>query len=1320
MEGEYDDMDASLDALEAAVSMHSTSTKSSSGIDAAKPQAVEEEIAQQETSEAAIHSQGGASNALEHPITTSPSKSPQPLGAATQQELGSLLSAAVHSPGSPASMASPAVWAPHSLTASTAASSSDNSPLAQDIARKAQAALASAASSPLVPSDVEASPPAHLAAPLHVSDSPPQYLQDTASALYALQAEHSASPQGSLQSDALFEVSPASLQAPPRAQGGATRPGIQRRLAHVTGLPPQDASSEVSETSDQGSLFREHEFRSPGASRSGTGNADQEVDDSHRAGATEADDGTPQAKVAAEMVHTLDVSVLSTAMSAADRSFASHQSRASTAARRAHRSDAQLVHLQQELAEANAYIAELQRAVTSAEQASEHAQRSSASAESAAKQDALQAKQRAQQATTAAQEQMEEMKNQLHATQESELRARREVHLLQVAARRQAAAAASKPPEKESGPNGALQQCKQQLEAARTALATAKAVHQKAQTQWSKQEALQKQFAQQAGSAKNAAEAEKRAAEKRAVTAETRAAGLQKQMAALQRRAETQEQRLGEVPSLAALQTQLRQLHTHNTQLQEQLLAAEQAGVAEPPVDSTHDGAEDSSAETRRLASEVSSLRSQRQRLLARCHEAQANAQDAAAAAELLKAARGSARWLAARAGIAVPEQLPGQSLAEMGEEIQHLLREAAAALRAAHMEAQAAAADATASRAHAHAATVEVEMLRGQLERAQAMGGSHGGAFGEPASAADMASGDEYARLQERLADAQEQLTAQHAKTEHATRKLASQELLCDTLRNRVAELMAKAEARAQRNAAAFERVFGRAPRGGSLVDAAPLQLTAAYEAKLQAAQEELADARAMLAELQGSNVRGPLTQPPSPPAPSTKGGAKEGQPAVQEKSTVQLPPASPESMLATPHAHAELLKQRAAVQQLRNTLAHAQSQLAAAQAHKNQLGSELQDLRQLHDAAIARSTASIDKLQGELHSRPSAKEWMAARRRLVAVEGELQAAAEAGFDRAVLQLRAQQSERESVAAAQLQRPGVQAVQDRTAHALHGLAPRLRAMPRDAANAVLQELCSELQVEDPSASPGAVRTLKAAVAFLPVLDAVVSQVAAVGVTARVATGAVQGQLCSLLEAVGVDSAHFMRGMAEAAELARQPAPVLPSTVASAVQYLQGAVQHVLMLPLLCRLVEEAAEAVHSRHGGHATAMASAFDEGCAAALKEAATSPPPVLASEPGMAAWLHSHISSSSGQAVGTATNALQGALQELVASEAEHSLIVQAFHRVDESLTGLSSEQRAEQAVLLHFMRALGVSQARECVPALAKLLNSSSAGSDHQAC
>ena len=1282
----FDEVDTSLDALEAAILLHSSPSPQSGSLEGA---------AQHAAISSHKHAPSITSTALSPPAPAradaSPSKSPQPLGAATQQELGALFSAAGNSPDSLSSGVSGSLWAHEGAGTSPAdsAASQNNSPHAQEVARHAQAALASAASSPSAESEAALSPLGVGAPspPPAAAGTPPQYLQDTANALHALQEEHTASPSTTLQSEAMFDVSPASLQPPPQGgRGGSSRRSTQGHSPGMEGTMRLDGdmSSDLSGVSEHASLFRGHTFHSPAATTAPTSAS-----------------AAPSASGAAD---ALDLSALSVAVSAAEQSFASQHSRQSAASRRTAQTHAQVGALQSQLAEANAYIAQLQRAVTAAEQSSERARHAAAAAVSAAQHDAELVKQRCAHTAEEAHAQLAAATAKLHTAQQAETQARREVQTLQTAARRQAAAAPPKP-EKEGGAGGALQQCRTQLEAARTALATAKAVHQKAQAQWGKQEATLKQFAQQAGAAKTASDNAARAAEKRAAAADTRAAGLQKQMGALQRRAEAQEQRLAEVPAVAALQSQLRALGAANDELRAELAATEAAHTPPASAEEAAQQGGDSAAELRRQASELSSLRSQRARLLARCQSAQGRAEAAEAAVAGLRGVAGTVRWLATQAGIPVPEHVHTTPLGELGAEAQQLLRGVAAALRTAQREAQAAAADAAGAHAAARTAAVDIEMLRSEMEKMRAAGA----AFGQPASSQQVASDDQLSRLQQLASSLQEQLAAQSAKAEHASRKLAAQEVTTDQLRTRVAELMAKAEQRTQRNQAAFERVFGRAARAGSLVDAVPLQLTAAYESKLAALQAELQDAQAMLAErAAGTAVPGSsdVTATPDRDTPSPL----EDEEQQPEQPPAPLPPASAESMLATPHAQVELLKQRALTAQLRGVLADTQARLGAAQAECSQLQGALQDLRQRHNAAVARSAASLDKLQGELSSRPSAKEWVAARQRMAAVEAELEAAAEAGFDRAVLQLRAQQSQREAAAGAALARPGVLAAQDRTAHALHGLAPRLRALPRDAASGILQELCSELQIEDPSATPGAVRTLKSAVAFLPALDAVVSQVAAVGVAARVATGAVQEHLCGLLGALGVQPEHFLEHMAEAATEARKGAPELPGTVATAVLYLQGAVQHVLLLPLLCQLLQQTTGALQGRHASHSQAMAQAFSEGCAQALAEAATQPPPVLASEPGMASWLQAHISSSRGGGASTAASALGGMLQELVATEAEAELVGEAFRRADAELQGVPSEQRVEQAVLLHFQRALGVSSTSECIPALAKLLNS----------
>ncbi len=1227
--------------------------------------------------------------------------SPEPLGAATQRELGALLLHSVHSPDSATSGDIAHDWAavsassPLSHGTDFAADEKAVSPHTEELANKARAALASAASSPMAAAS-HGSPLSAVAS--SAAHDTPEYVHETARALEALQMEHVASPQGSLQSDALFDMSPATAHAPPS-------PAHAPRPSH-----PLDSSSEASPASTAAAgMFNSREFHSPSSTHK------------QPLSAPAAHSGVGPSTSAGDA--SLNLSAVSTAASAADRSFASHHSRVSAASQRAHRSEANVMQLQQQLRDANSYIAQLERGLAAAENNVSKAEQSAQTAISAASEREQRAAQLAKHQQAALQSDLEDLKAKLAASQEAELQARREAQVLQQAARRQAAAAASKPAEKEGGVGGALQQCKQQLQASRTALATAKAVHQKAQLQWNKQETMLKQFAQQATAAKTTAENAARSSEKKAVAAETKAAGLQKQLTALQRRADNQAQRLAELPAIADLQSQLRQLETQNNDLRSELTALQQVTAAEAgDVAASTSAASDAAAqaETRRLASELASLRSQRSRLQQRCQDAQDAASDADSLAAHLREVCGTVRWLAMQAGVPAPAVQSEQPLTHTAEECVHLLRSVCSATQAAQREADAAAADAGAARAHAHQAAVDAEILRAELERLRATQGGGGSSFGQPANAAQLASNTEHAALQEQLAAAKQAAASQAAKAEHALRKLAAQEGVVAQLRARVGDLMSKAEERSQRNKAAFQRVFGRVARPGSLVDAVPLQLTAAYEDQLQALRDELRDAQAMLSVLRSGQrqetpassqgLEGPELRSNPPPEQNASADSdscsSEGD---KGGSNGQLPPATAESMLSTPHAHLQLVQQRALAAQLQAAVAQLQSQLRSARAETAQLRTQHADLQQRHQAAVQRSTASLDRLQGELESRPSAKEWAAARRRLAAVEAELQAAAEAGYDRAVLQLRARQSQKEAADAARLKRPGVLAEQDRTAHALHGLAPRLRALPRDEAHALLQEVCAELQVEDPTASPGAVRTLKSAVAYLPVLDAVVSQLAAVGVTARVATGAAREHIAALLQSFGADDEEFARSIQQAAADARKPSPTLPSTVAAAVQYLQAAVQHVLLLPALCQVVQAASEGLHFARGGSAQAMCAAFRESCATALWQAATNPPPTLASEPGMASWLQSQLRNSHGREVSTAVAALGSSLQQLVSFQSEHDLMCQAFDKADSALAA-SGSLRAEQAVLRHFKQALGVKKLENCIPALSRLINS----------
>jgi hypothetical protein len=417
---------------------------------------------------------------------------------------------------------------------------------------------------------------------------------------------------------------------------------------------------------------------------------------------------------------------------------------------------------------------------------------------------------------------------------------------------------------------------------------------------------------------------------------------------------------------------------------------------------------------------------------------------------------------------------------------------------------------------------------------------------------------------------------------------------------------------------------------------------------------------------------------------------------------------------MLSTPHAHLELVKQQAMVAQLRTAAGALQQHLRVEEASTAHLRGELADLASQHRALVTSSTAALDKAQNELGSRPSAKEWTAARSRLAACEAELEAAAEAGFDRAVLQVRAQQSQREAAHLNKLQRPGALATQDKTAHALHGLAPRLRAMPQNAAHALLLEVCSELQLQSPDSAPGAVRTLKTAVASLPVLDAVITQVAALGVTARVVTASSEAPLADLASVLGAPQAAFTKGIAAAARGACQPANALPSTVGAAVRFIQSAVHHVMLLPPLCLLLRTLTGVLLQRNAAAAPdALVGAYQDCLRSSLQHVAASAPPVIASEPLMASWFAEQLGAprSSTQARSAAT-ALQGALHQLLSAELELKDRHLAFADADGARDTVGA-QVAEREVVAYVQQALRVDSVSGCIPALAAFLNQAAA-------
>ena len=856
--------------------------------------------------------------------------------------------------------------------------------------------------------------------------------------------------------------------------------------------------------------------------------------------------------------------------------------------------------------ESRAYIKQLERRLEEAAAGGDgvvQARREAAEA----RREAQTAQATLQRATTSHEAEANKLRQQL----ETALTARQDA-LARLAAARKAAAAPAAPQPASGSPSSAhserdmaLAQA-QRISALERALADAKQLQSEAEAARERTLAEAARKEREAGLALRSAGTRAAAQEAAAKAARAERDVLQKQMQALESRTADAARAAGSVRELqaevAALTRQLRRAEQAAAQRDAPTHAEGASG--EQAVAAAH-----ASAEARRAAVDLATARMRQERLAERADAAEGALVGARRVVDEVGPLCSLVRSLAVECG--VPEaSLPSLRDGDAEAVAVDAVRGSCAAVQAARLAVRrlreavrSAEDDTSAAQAQAHKQSVAAELLRTALER-QASGQA------PPHSSAAAAA---EAAVKRRIGDAEGaavSASTQRAQVDMLHRKVRSMEEELAAARRRVGEVLQARETSAKRDAEAFTRLHGRGPRLGALADTAAMACVRVYEARVSELEEALAQARAENAELRSGQAdstddRG--SQSNSGQAACEEQYEKEAKSPTEE--SVQVPSTAPSAALehASTHAHLHLVRTRAEASRLRAEVSKLTLSLGATAARLAQTEGALETLQSKHTQQTEALQRMVDKLTYELSQRPSVAAHKHLRERVAALEAEAEAAAEAGFDRAVLQARAESLTSENKAAKRLTRPGAAAARDRAQHSTRGAVGRLSS---ESVYQLLTEVCVEAGVEDGRSAPGAVRTLKTAVSHLPLLQSIVQAVASIGVVSRVATATAAGALGELCALSGTDSWPI--------EAPLPPSTTkLPSVVRSGLAFAMRAVHQALLVRALSRFICD-----HVQRGG----IPSAGDLG--AEIAAIASSPPPLQGDSEGVAAWSSSML--------------------------------------------------------------------------------------------